>query len=172
MERRGSSEAAGKNFVQQGHCKYCDSRNRQSAVYFGLLLLLLVLLSASVPRRHFAIRVFEAREDGHLSPTRDPSNLSLFFHFIFAFLFAKLTLSRPRRNCLDSLLFPSVFSSIVNYREKEFLFRISRTTPSICRRTYIYIYLNSFMKVFHRVDQKSFYYLFYFRKFSQISVTI
>lgn len=120
MERRGSSEAAGKNFVQQGHCKYCDSRNRQSAVYFGLLLLLLVLLSASVPLCDSGVRSERGRTPMRLlSPTRDPSNLSLFVHFIFAFLFAKLTLSRPRRNCLDSLSFPSVFSSIVNCREKE-----------------------------------------------------
>lgn len=38
------------SFVSYGsYCKYCDSRNRQSAVYFGLLLLLHVSLSVAPP---------------------------------------------------------------------------------------------------------------------------
>lgn len=103
-------ERAGReNFVQVGHCKYCDSRNRQSAVYFGLLLLL------RLPRRHFAIRVFEARKDGHL---RDSSPHPIYLRVSFRETSVVVSSKLP----LLSLFLPSVFPSVVNYREKESIF--------------------------------------------------
>lgn len=77
--------ASRENFVQEGHCKYCDSRNRQSAVYFGLLLLLRASPPAAPPLCDSGVRSEKGR-----TPTRllSPSNLSSRFF------------SRNKRRCL------------------------------------------------------------------------
>lgn len=104
-------ERAGReNFVQVGHCKYCDSG-------IGSRLFILACYFYSVPlrlpRRHFAIRVFEARKDGHL---RDSSPHPIYLRVSFRETSVVVSSKLPPL----SLFLPSVFPSVVNYyREKE-----------------------------------------------------
>lgn len=159
-------ERAGReNFVQEGHCKYCDSRNRQSAVYFGLLLLLRASPPAAPPLCDSGVRSEKGR-----TPTRllSPSNLSSRFF------------SRNKRLVVSSklpplsLFLPSVFPSVVNYyREKEsrIFFRFLWWTNLRVDLYNVWIPLRKFVFSNSNEMSRSKILSFYFPKFPQISVT-